>query len=142
MGGGMSGQNQNYNNHHSNHQGNLRPQYNNAANAPSTLQQQPRKTPSRTPDFVNNLNDILEHQSLFSTNYNEDDMHHILGSHIFKKIDTLSLIPSAHIPKITGMLIDKDVFSVPEIIDLLKDDQALVERVNEAIELINSQNKE
>jgi hypothetical protein len=38
-------------------------------------------------------------------------------------------IDEAKLPKITGMLIDFDVFEIPEILDLLNDDEQLKERV-------------
>jgi hypothetical protein len=41
------------------------------------------------------------------------------------------------VPRITGMLIDLEVFSVEEIITLLKDAEELRERIQEATELIN-----
>lgn len=41
-------------------------------------------------------------------------------------------------PKITGMLIDFDVFEVADIIELLESKEHLVERVDEAEELITS----
>jgi hypothetical protein len=41
-------------------------------------------------------------------------------------------------PKITGMLIDFEVFEVTDIIEFLESDAILLERVKEAEELINS----
>jgi len=40
-------------------------------------------------------------------------------------------------PKITGMLIDFDVFDVSDIIELLESKQSLVERIEEAENLIS-----
>jgi len=40
-------------------------------------------------------------------------------------------------PKITGMLIDFEVFEVSDIIEFLESDDALLERVKEAEELIS-----
>jgi len=45
-------------------------------------------------------------------------------------------------PKITGMLIDFDVFEVADIIELLESKEHLIERVEEAEELITSSGKE
>ena len=41
-------------------------------------------------------------------------------------------------PKITGMLVDFDVMEVPDILELIEDDQQLSERIEEAIELIKT----
>jgi len=41
-------------------------------------------------------------------------------------------------PKITGMLIDFEVFEVPEILEFLETDESLKERVQEAEELIKN----
>lgn len=41
-------------------------------------------------------------------------------------------------PKITGMLIDFDVFEVTDIIELLESKEHLIERVEEAEELITT----
>ncbi|EAR92921.1 polyadenylate-binding protein (macronuclear) [Tetrahymena thermophila SB210] len=45
------------------------------------------------------------------------------------------------VPKITGMLIDTDVFEVADIVDIVKDEKELIERCSEAIDLIISQKK-
>lgn len=39
-------------------------------------------------------------------------------------------------PKITGMLIDFSVFEIDDIIDMLENEEDFVERVDEAINLI------
>ena len=41
------------------------------------------------------------------------------------------------IPKITGMLIDTDVLEFEEILEIIEDDRALRERIDEAIDVIN-----
>ncbi|KAL4451080.1 hypothetical protein ABPG74_021402 [Tetrahymena malaccensis] len=46
------------------------------------------------------------------------------------------------VPKITGMLIDTDVFEVSDIVDIVQDEKELIERCSEAIELIISQKKQ
>jgi hypothetical protein len=42
-------------------------------------------------------------------------------------------------PKITGMLIDLSVLEVTEILEFLENNELLVERVQEAVELIQSE---
>lgn len=62
-----------------------------------------------------------------------------MGELLFPKIK--NLIKSNQIentPKITGMLIDFEVFEVTDIIEFLESDAILLERVKEAEELINS----
>jgi len=44
------------------------------------------------------------------------------------------------VPKITGMLIDLDVLSIQEIIEILSDDAILQERINEARNIIEDDN--
>jgi len=44
--------------------------------------------------------------------------------------------------KITGMLIDLDVLEISEIFEFLEDAELLKERINEAKELIESENQE
>lgn len=39
-------------------------------------------------------------------------------------------------PKVTGMLIDFEVFEVQEILDFLENEEMLIERINEAEDLI------
>ena len=41
-------------------------------------------------------------------------------------------------PKITGMLVDFDVMDVPDILELIEDEQQLSERIEEATELIKT----
>ena len=98
---------------------------------------QPKVKTLAQPDFQNNLKDIFDHHDKFERN-SEELRRQILGSHIFKKISEIKP-NNPHIPKITGMLIDKEVFSIEEILELLTDRSALEERVNEALGLISEQ---
>jgi len=45
-------------------------------------------------------------------------------------------------PKITGMLIDLDVLEISEIYEFMEDTDLVKERINEAKELIESENAE
>jgi len=61
----------------------------------------------------------------------------ILGELLFPKI--LRRSRPEHAPKITGMLVDFEVLTVQDILEMLEDDQILDERIAEAQELINSE---
>lgn len=65
----------------------------------------------------------------------EEIQKNFLGSIMFYKIqrnyDNQDLIP-----KITGMLIDKDVLNLEEIVEILENEEILKERIEEAIEVI------
>lgn len=58
---------------------------------------------------------------------------------LFPKIKLCLKGHDENAPKITGMLIDFEVFEVADIIEFLESDEALMERVKEAEELISQQ---
>jgi hypothetical protein len=62
-----------------------------------------------------------------------------LGSLIFPKVQDFANDKSS-VPKITGMLVDFSVFEVQDIIEFLENPLDLKERVEEAENLIRSQN--
>jgi polyadenylate-binding protein len=61
----------------------------------------------------------------------------ILGELLFPKI--LRRSRPEHAPKITGMLVDFEVLTIQDILEMLEDDGILDERIQEAQELINSE---
>jgi hypothetical protein len=61
----------------------------------------------------------------------------ILGEMLFPLVKQISGDQLA--PKITGMLIDLSVLEVTEILEFLENNELLVERVQEAVELIQSE---
>lgn len=61
----------------------------------------------------------------------------MLGNMMYKKVNELAP-PSSLIPKITGMLIDLDVLEIKEIIEILENPELLKDRMNEAINIIDS----
>jgi len=61
----------------------------------------------------------------------------ILGELLFPQI--LRRSRPEHAPKITGMLVDFEVLTVQDILEMLEDEQILDERIQEAQELINSE---
>ena len=74
-----------------------------------------------------NLNEFLK--------FDREKQRTLLGEIIFPIIKKLSTEDLA--PKITGMLIDFEVFEVSEILEFVDNEELLNERVQEAIELIN-----
>ena len=70
------------------------------------------------------------------TSFDKEKQRNILGELLFPKIQNQA---GELAPKITGMLIDLDVLEVGEIVELLEDEELLKERVQEAKDLIQSE---
>lgn len=64
-----------------------------------------------------------------------DEKKNILGNMMYNKVNELNP-PTDLIPKITGMLIDLEVLSIEEIIEILEKKDLLAERMYEAIKII------
>lgn len=71
--------------------------------------------------------------------FDMDKKRSILGELLFPQIKGLLKTNDENAPKITGMLIDFEVFEVSDIIEFLESKDALLERVKEAEELISQQ---
>lgn len=71
--------------------------------------------------------------------FDQDKKRSILGELLFPQIKSLLKSNDENAPKITGMLIDFEVFEVSDIIEFLESKEALLERVKEAEELISQQ---
>jgi len=72
----------------------------------------------------------------------QNQQRNILGQVMYQKIIKLRPGDQSKASKITGMLIDFEVFTLEEILDILKNDQEIAERVGEAEKLIeNSTNQ-
>jgi len=82
---------------------------------------------------VQNLKDKLDEFLRLDT----ERQRNILGEMLFPKV--LGIAGPVNAPKITGMLVDFDVLSVQEILELLEDTDVLRERVQEAQELIDQE---
>lgn len=65
-----------------------------------------------------------------------DDQKNFLGNIMYARVRSMQKDESL-IPKITGMLIDTEVLEFEEILEIIEDDKALKERIDEAIEVIN-----
>ena len=68
-------------------------------------------------------------------NFDSEKKRSVLGEILFPLVKTKTYEGLA--PKVTGMLIDLDVFEVQEILEFLENDDILTERVKEAVELIS-----
>ena len=106
--------------------GNYPPQQNNNNNKNKMpMQSQPNQI---NPAFLKeNLSEFLK--------FDREKQRTLLGEIIFPMIKKQSNDELA--PKITGMLIDFEVFEVQEILEFLDNEELLGERVQEAIDLIN-----
>lgn len=60
---------------------------------------------------------------------------------MYKKVSHQSQIDSSKVSKITGMLIDLDILELDEIIEMLMDEEFLMDRIEEALEIINENNE-
>ena len=66
----------------------------------------------------------------------EEKRRMILGELMFKKVSASEGIDDTKVSKITGMLIDLEILEIDEIIEMLIHPEILVERVQEALEVI------
>merc|ERR1719223_522693 len=118
-----------YQNRQSNHHHRSGPRQNHQQRQ---TQNQPQVAKQWTLDY------LKEHLQEFM-DYNQDKKRSILGELLFPKIKALLKSNDQNAPKITGMLIDFEVFEVSDIIEFLESEEALLERVKEAEELISQQ---
>ena len=86
---------------------------------------------------VRDINWLVENTAEFEA-YDRQEQKNILGNLMYGKVVD-SGAPDNLVPKITGMLIDLEVLSIQEIIEILRDDELLTERINEAKEIIEGE---
>jgi len=70
--------------------------------------------------------------------FDKERQNNILGNLMYHKVMESGLSKKDLAPKITGMLIDLDILDITEIIEIMENKESLNERVNEALEVINS----
>lgn len=70
--------------------------------------------------------------------FDKERQNNILGNLMYHKVMESGLSNKDLAPKITGMLIDLDILDIAEIIEIMENKESLNERVNEALEVINS----
>ena len=71
-------------------------------------------------------------------NFDKDRQNEILGNLMYHKVMESGLGNKELAPKITGMLIDTEILEIAEIIEIMENKESLNERINEALEVINS----
>lgn len=69
-------------------------------------------------------------------NFEVEKQRNILGQLMFRRVSAQNISDEKNISKITGMLIDQDILELDEILDMLENKESLVERINEALEII------
>lgn len=70
--------------------------------------------------------------------YDKDRQNNILGNLMYHKVVESNMASKELAPKITGMLIDLDILDITEIIEIMENKDSLLERIQEALEVINS----
>jgi len=113
--------NQNQNLHNAN--------FNNMQQAQNLNQMQPSQNVTR--DITWLKNNITEFEAL-----DNHEKKNILGNLMYPLVEKTVQNPE-HVPKITGMLIDLEVLKVSEIVEIMETTDALKDRIDEAIGIIN-----
>lgn len=83
---------------------------------------------------------LLKENMAEFTSFDQGKQRNILGELLFPMVE--KLVPDNQnnlAPKVTGMLIDLEVFEITEIIEFIEDQDSLKERVTEAVELLNNE---
>ena len=88
-----------------------------------------------TTDYKKVAEDLRKNKAEF-IGKSVDDQKNFLGNIMYARVRSMQKDESL-IPKITGMLIDTEVLEFEEILEIIEDDKALKERIDEAIEVIN-----
>ncbi len=73
--------------------------------------------------------------------FDDDKKRNILGEMMYKKVSTQSGVDPNKVSKITGMLIDLEILELDEIIEMLLNEEFLMDRIEEALEIINENNE-
>merc|ERR1712151_456677 len=68
--------------------------------------------------------------------FDNHEKKNILGNLMYPLVEQNVSIPE-HVPKITGMLIDLEVLRANEIVEIMENQEALKDRIDEAIGIIN-----
>ena len=87
------------------------------------------------PDYKKIAEDLRRNQKEFQAK-STDEQKNLLGNIMYNRVRSMQKNEQL-IPKITGMLIDTEVLEFDEILEIIEDDTALKERIEEAIEVIN-----
>lgn len=87
------------------------------------------------PDYKKIADDLRKSQKEFQSK-STDEQKNLLGNIMYQRVRSVQKDDNL-IPKITGMLIDTEVLEFDEILEIIENDAALKERIEEAIEVIN-----
>lgn len=91
---------------------------------------------------IENLNDIQEKANIINEkkeefeSLSEDEKKNILGNIMFLRVKGMYKGKESDLPKITGMLIDLEVLDLDEILDIIRNNETLKERLEEAVEVL------
>ena len=77
---------------------------------------------------------IRERTSEFQQ-FDDETQKNILGHIMYQRVESSHNDPDA-LPKITAMLIDQDVLTLDEILEIIENDESLKERIEEAIDVL------
>lgn len=86
--------------------------------------------------------DLLKSKKAEFLKFDKEKQQNILGNLMYHRIVGSSLVNKSLAPKITGMLIDMDILDFNEIIDIMENKENLEERIEEALEVIESNAEE
>lgn len=95
----------------------------------------PQESAQSPPDYKKIADDLRKNQKDFQSK-STDEQKNLLGNIMYNRVRSMQKDDNL-IPKITGMLIDTEVLEFDEILEIIENDQALRERIDEAIEVIN-----
>lgn len=110
-----------------------------ATQTPQTVKNSQSNSTSRgaEDDELFSVEYLKSHKDEFLT-YDKERQNNILGNLMYHKVVESGLASKELAPKITGMLIDLDILDITEIIEIMENKESLIERINEALEVINS----
>lgn len=110
-----------------------------SAQTPPTVKNSQSSSTSRQgeDEEVFSVEYLKTHKDEFMT-FDKDRQNNILGNLMYHKVVESGLASKELAPKITGMLIDLDILDISEIIEIMENKESLIERINEALEVINS----
>merc|ERR1712050_400264 len=117
--------------------GQVPPMMQQGQNAPAMVPGMQTQLPMMQPQTqtIRDLNWMKNNMSDFEA-LDNDEKKNILGNLMYPLVEQAVSNPE-HVPKITGMLIDLEVLKVIEIVEIMENTDALKDRIDEAIGIIN-----
>ena len=110
-----------------------------SAQTPPTVKNSQSSSTSRQgeDEEVFSVDYLKNHKEEF-LGFDKERQNNILGNLMYHKVVESEMASKELAPKITGMLIDLDILDISEIIEIMENRESLRERINEALEVINS----